>query len=167
MSRCPLDILMVFHTYVNVLDAGGLASVASKALAFRGRARQVEAHAPTLDEDASVKVLSPRAHRALDFSTVVVFALAPFVLGFGGSPAYLSITLASVHLIMTLATRFEAGAPGPVAFTRHGTVEVVVGVVLLTLPFVLGWAGTARFFFATMGVVILVVWLTTRYRDGG
>lgn len=111
-----------------------------------------------------MKVLGPRAHRALDFSTVVVFALAPFVLGFGGSPAYLSITLASVHLIMTLATRFEAGAPGPVALSLHGTVELVVGVALLILPFVLGWAGAARFFFATMGVLILSGWLTTRYR---
>lgn len=111
-----------------------------------------------------MKIIAPHSHRALDYSTVAVFALAPFVLGFGGAPAYLSITLAAVHLVLTLLTRFDAGGQPPVPLTLHGLIELVVGITLVVLPMLMGWMGTTRMFFMVMGVVILAVWLVTQYR---
>lgn len=100
----------------------------------------------------------------LDFVTVIIFAVAPSVLALSGPPAMLSYGLAAVHLLVTVTTAFP-GQPGrPLPLPAHGGLEAVVGVVLAVLPWAVGWVGTARAYFTVMGVVILVVWLVTRYR---
>lgn len=103
-------------------------------------------------------------HRVLDFVTVLAFALAPTLLGLSGVPAVLAYVLALVHLAMTLATRFSPQGAGPVALGLHGAVELLVGVVLAVLPWVVAWRGTPRAFYSTAGAVILVVWLCSNYR---
>lgn len=110
-------------------------------------------------------LLSPSAHRILDFVTVVAFAAAPALLGFGGLPAILAYVLAAVHLLMTLATRFPDAPSRPLPIGLHSFVELVVGVMLLILPWLLGWEPHAQVFFLAAGVVILAVWLGTRYTD--
>ena len=111
-------------------------------------------------------ILSPQAHRALDFLTVVAFALAPTVVPLTGPAAILAYVLAAVHLAMTLATEFPEGGRKPLPFRWHGLVEAVVGVTLIVLPFILGWTGAARTFYVAAGAVILGVWALTRYNAG-
>ena len=107
--------------------------------------------------------LSPQTHRVLDFLTVVAFALAPTVVQLTGPAAVLAYVLAGVHLTMTLATEFPEGRRKPLPFRGHGVVEAVVGVTLIVLPFITGWAGSARTFYVAAGAVILGVWALTRY----
>ena len=107
------------------------------------------------------KVLSPLVHGALDYATVAAFALAPSLLGLDGTAAVLSYLLAAVHLLMTLATDFPLGAVRTVPFRLHGTVELIVGAILVVLALVL--PETARLFFLAMGAAILLVWLLTDY----
>ena len=107
-------------------------------------------------------MIRPRAHRVLDMLTVVGFAVAPFILRLSGPAAWLAWVLAAVHLLMTLATAFPDGAPGPVPFRMHGIVELLVGIVLPVVPFVVGWTGAARWFYLVAGIVILLVWLGSR-----
>ncbi len=111
-------------------------------------------------------LLSPGVHRALDFVTVAVFALAPTVFGLVGWPAWISYALAAVHLLMTVLTRFP-GVAGPIPPKLHGMVELAVGVVLIVLPFVAGWTGAARWFFFAMGLVILAVRFLSSYAESG
>ncbi len=106
--------------------------------------------------------LSPRTHGILDYVTVAVFALAPVLLGLEGWAATASYVLAGVHLLMTLTTAFPLGVVRMVPFTLHGMVELIVGVALIALAFLV-FDGTGRVFFATMGVVILAVWAATDY----
>ncbi len=113
-----------------------------------------------------MRVLTPRVHRMLDFATVAAFALVPSLLGFAGLAATLSYGLAVVHLALTLATRFPGGA-GFVALPIHGVIELIVGVSLILLPLVMGWAGAARSFYVAAGLVILVVWALSAYADDG
>ncbi len=110
-------------------------------------------------------LLSPAAHRILDFVTVVAFAAAPTIVGFDGLPAILAYVLAAVHLIMTLATRFPDALSRPLPIGLHSFVELIVGVMLLILPWLLGWEPRAQTFFLSAGAVILLVWLGTRYTD--
>lgn len=107
-------------------------------------------------------LLSPRVHGYLDYATVLLFVLAPSVLGLVGLAATLSYVLAAVHLLMTLVTAFPMGMTSLVPFKLHGTVELVVGVVLVALAFLL-FEGTARGFYLVMGLVILAVWAATDY----
>ena len=108
-------------------------------------------------------MISPRAHGLLDAIVVAVFALAPSLLGLAGRAATLCYVLAGVHLAMTLLTDFPAGAARVIPFPLHGTVELIVGIVLPVLGLLL-FEDTARWFFVAMGVVILATWALTTYR---
>ena len=108
------------------------------------------------------KPLSPRAHGALDYAVVAVFALAPPVLGLDGLAAALSYALAAVHLLMTLATAFPLGVVALVPFRTHGAVEAAVGVGLLALALLL-FRDVAFVFFLAAGAAILAVWALTDY----
>ena len=107
-------------------------------------------------------LINARTHGVLDYAVVAVFALAPAVLGLVGLAATLSYLLAAVHLAMTLATAFPLGVAAVVPFRLHGTVELVVGAVLVALAFLL-FDGAARVFFLVMGLGILAVWAATDY----
>ena len=56
-----------------------------------------------------MRFISARIHGMLDFVVVILFLLGPLLMGLGGSPAAISYTLAVIHLVMTLMTRFPAG----------------------------------------------------------
>lgn len=114
-----------------------------------------------------MRVIPPKVHRVLDFLTAISFALAPTVLHLSGSAATLAYLLAATHLIVTLLTAFAEEAPGAVPLVAHGYVELGVGLLLATLPPLVGWQGAARVFYLVAGTVILVVWMLSRYEPEG
>ena len=112
-----------------------------------------------------MRILDARVHGVLDLITVVAFLLGPLLFGLGGSPAAIAYTLAIVHLVMTLLTRYPMGRWRVIPFPVHGIVELIVGVFLLILPSYAGYApgSPARKFYLGMGAVILIVWALTAY----
>lgn len=112
-----------------------------------------------------MNILTRAQHAGIDILTVVVFALAPLVLGLEGSAATLAYILAGIHLLMTLVTAGLPGSPGnflPLAL--HGLIEAAVGVVLGLI----GWLvydGTAQAFYLVMAALILLVFAITPYLD--
>ena len=81
-----------------------------------------------------MRILNARIHGVIDLVVVVVFLLAPMLVGLGGRPAAISYTLAVVYLVMVLMTRFPMGLWKTIPFFAHGIVELVIGVFLLILP---------------------------------
>lgn len=114
-----------------------------------------------------MKVFSPRTHGYLDFLTVVIFLLAPVILGLSDVPAYISYSLAVIHLIVTLISDFPFGIAKVIPFYIHGWIEWMVGPVLIVVPFVFGFDADviARNFYIVMGVIIIVIGGLTNYRD--
>jgi hypothetical protein len=112
-----------------------------------------------------MRILDARVHGVLDLITVVAFLLGPLLFGLGGSPAAIAYTLAIVHLVMTLLTRYPMGRWRVIPFPVYGIVELIVGVALLILPSYAGYApgSPARKFYLGMGAAILVVWALTAY----
>jgi hypothetical protein len=108
-------------------------------------------------------IINPLVHGYLDYFTVVVFLLAPSLLGLTGLAGTLAYALAVIHLAMTLITDFPLSIRKLVPFRLHGWVERIVGPVLLLLPFLLGFEGAARIFYFAIGVTIIVVGLLTDY----
>lgn len=110
-----------------------------------------------------MRILGPRAHGIIDWITVAIFVLAPTLASFDGAPAVLSYVLAIVHLGMSLLT---IGLPISVArivpLPVHGMVEAAVGVTLGVLGW-LAFTGAAQTFYLVMGVVILAVFVISRY----
>lgn len=94
---------------------------------------------------------------------VIVFLAAPILLGLSGTPAFLSYALAVIHLIVTLSTKFPDTGHKLLSLRAHGVIELVVGVVLIALPWVLGWTDNARNYYVTVGVILLIVWAGSNY----
>lgn len=111
-----------------------------------------------------MKIISPTQHGYLDYVTVVLFVVAPTLIGLTGMAGILAYALAGIHLAMTLVTDFPLGAAKLLPFTVHGWVERVVGPVLILLPFILGFDALARVFYIVIGIVIILVGLFTDYQ---
>lgn len=112
-----------------------------------------------------MKILSPRIHGYLDYLTVVIFLVAPLLLSLEGLSAVISYAFAVIHLLMTVLTDFSLGFAKMIPFKKHGWVETVVGPIVLLLPFIVGLYETARIFYITMGIIIIIVALLTDYKQ--
>ncbi len=113
-----------------------------------------------------MKILSPRTHGIVDYVTVLLFALAPTLFGLTGTAATLAYVLAAVHLVMTLVTVFPMGVAGVVPLQVHGIVEMLVAISLIGIGmFNFGTESTAGLFYLLVGLVILVVWVLSSYRE--
>jgi hypothetical protein len=111
-----------------------------------------------------MKIISPTLHGYLDYLTVLLFLVAPSLIGLTGMARTFAYALAGIHLAMTLVTDFPLGAAKLLPFTIHGWVERVVGPILIVLPFALGFEAPARGFYIVIGIVIILVGLLTDYR---
>lgn len=112
-----------------------------------------------------MKILNAKIHGYLDFVVVLVFLAAPTLLHLSALPGMISYALAGVHLLVTLVTDFPMGVLKVLPLKWHGIIELVVGPVLIALPFALGFGAepAAFYFYIANGVVILVVWFLTDY----
>jgi hypothetical protein len=123
--------------------------------------------APRKQQHALHRTVGGVSHGLIDYATVLLFAAGPSVAGFNGKQAMICYALAAVHLLLTLVTRFPLGAVKVVGFPIHGAIELIVGVLLILLPWLANFsAGVhSRNFFVAIGVLILVIWAITDYRD--
>jgi hypothetical protein len=110
-------------------------------------------------------ILPPNVHRILDYLAVIVFALAPSLFHLTGNTKMLAYALAVIHLVVTLATQFPGSVRRPLPYSAHGIIELVIGLALVCVPLIRHWTYDAGKFYPAMGVVILVIWAITRYRD--
>lgn len=112
-----------------------------------------------------MKIIAPTLHGVLDYTTVVLFAAAPSVLGLTGLAAGIAYALAGIHLLMTLVTALPLSPIKMLPLFFHGWVERVVGPVVIILPFVLGLQGVARTFYIAIGIVIVLVGILSDYES--
>jgi hypothetical protein len=112
-------------------------------------------------------MITSRAHGILDYLTVLIFALAPTLLTLSEMATILAYTLAAVHLLMTLFTGFSLSLIKIIPFQIHGYVELIVGLILAVGPWLTGgfFSPTGQLFFGVMGIVILIVWTLTTYKN--
>jgi hypothetical protein len=112
------------------------------------------------------KFLNDAIHGVLDYGVVIIFALAPSLLGITGPSATLCYLLAVVHLIVTILTDMPFGMKKLIPMQWHGHLELVVGLALVIAPWVLpDLLGSGQLFFTLMGAVIFFVWASSNYGD--
>ncbi len=111
--------------------------------------------------------IGPLMHGMIDYLVVIILAAGPSVSGFTGRQAGFCYLLAAVHLVLTLVTRQPLGVAKIVGLPIHGAIELLVGVLLLILPWIADFARgvLSRNFFVTAGFLILVIWALTDYRN--
>jgi hypothetical protein len=110
-----------------------------------------------------MKVISDETHALLDYLTVVIFALAPTMIGFSGLAAIVSYVLAVVHLAMTLVTDMPFSLAKLIPIKLHALVELVVGPALVVGGLLSPGLLPDRIFFVAMGAIVFGVWLLSSY----
>jgi hypothetical protein len=114
-----------------------------------------------------MRAIGPLVHGIIDYASVLVLAMAPTLAGFAGKQAMICYALAVVHLLLTLLTRFPLGLFRHVGFPIHGAIELIVGVLLIALPWLANFSAgiNSRNFFVSFGFLLLVIWALTDYRN--
>jgi hypothetical protein len=112
-----------------------------------------------------LKAIKAKEHGFLDYSVVLMFLAAPSILHFSNLPALISYNLGGIHLVLTMMADIPLGPMKFLPFQWHGRVEMVVGPLLIALPFLVGFGSepAAQYFFIVTGIVIMSVWLLTDY----
>ncbi|HKO55097.1 MAG TPA: hypothetical protein VJ276_04415 [Thermoanaerobaculia bacterium] len=105
-------------------------------------------------------------HGIIDYAMVIFLIAGPSVAGFRGRQAAICYALAAVHLILTLVTRFPLGALKVLGFPLHGGIELIVGLLLVVLPWLASFSAglKSRNFFVAVGLLIILIWFLTDYR---
>lgn len=114
-----------------------------------------------------MKILSPRVHGYLDYLAVLYFLAAPSLFGFTGLPATVFYVVAAAYLVLTLLTAYPLGVVKAIPFPLHGGIELLTGIALIALPWILGFANTdeiARNLYVASGAALFVLWLVSDYR---
>lgn len=114
------------------------------------------------------KPISPLLHGVLDYSTVALTALAPTLFGFGPTGTAVAYALAVGYLVVSLLTRYPLGVVKAIPLTVHTTIEVVLAVLLVALPWLLGFAddtAARNYLFFLVALTFVVVPLTRTEGD--
>ena len=114
-----------------------------------------------------MRVIGAFSHGVIDYLMVILLAVGPGVAGFHGPQATMCYGLAVVHFLLTIITRFPLGVLKTLPFWLHGTVEIIVAVLLVILPWLANFSKgvLSRNFFIAIGVLIAVIWALTDYRS--
>ncbi len=109
------------------------------------------------------KPITPFVHGVLDYATAATVASAPFALGFPKPARRLCESLAAGYTGLSASTDYPLGAVRKVPFKAHGASELVIGLALPALPWMLGFSehrAARNFCFALAGLTFAVAALT-------
>lgn len=112
-----------------------------------------------------MKFISPKIHGVIDYLVVLFLLASPWFFGFSGLLAIFTYALGAVHLVLTILTNFSFGIIKIIPFPVHGTIEFLVGVVLIVLAYTLFENEIeGKLYYVIFGTVVLLTWLFTDYK---
>ncbi len=107
-------------------------------------------------------------HGAIEYAAGVLLIVAPFLFAFDSTAATAaSVVLGLGLLAFTAMSRLPTGLVASISTGVHVTVDVVLAVVLVALPFLLGFTeeGAPTALFITLGVLHLLITIATRFPE--
>lgn len=105
-------------------------------------------------------------HSAVEYAAAVLLVAAPFLFGFDSDTAkWTSIALGVVVLLVAVISRSPLGIAKALPVSAHATLDYVLAVVLVLVPFILGFADDtdAVTFFVLLGVAHAALSLLTAF----
>ncbi|MBR0834974.1 hypothetical protein JQ612_17435 [Bradyrhizobium manausense] len=99
-------------------------------------------------------------HAYLDYPVAASLIALPFVLGLGGSnpsAKWIAVVTGVAAVILTFFTNHRTGVVRIIPFSFHVAVDALVGIIFVTVPFVLGFSGLEAWYYWANGGALLVV----------
>jgi len=113
--------------------------------------------------------IPPFVHGVIEYAVAALFIVAPFVFDFEETSATAaSIVVGLVLLAFTAVSELPTGLVKSISVGVHVLADIVLAVLLVALPFVLGFRDdetAATALFITVGVLHLLVTIATRFRS--
>ena len=115
------------------------------------------------------KPISPELHGVLDYSTVLMTAAAPSLLGFSDRASKVCYALAGGYLVVSAFTDYPLAVRRLIPFPAHGASEGTLGAALPMLPKLLGFEEdtAARNFLLGLTAITAVVATLTDWTGAG
>jgi hypothetical protein len=105
-------------------------------------------------------------HGIIEYAVGVLLIAAPFLFGFDETAATAAAVVVGLALLAFTATSaLPTGLVKSISMGVHVTVDVVLAVLLVAMPFLLGFTdeGPPTALFITLGVLHLMVTIGTRF----
>jgi len=91
-----------------------------------------------------MKFITKRIHAYLDYPVALALIGLPFLLHLGESHSFaltLSVMVGVAAFVLTLLTDHHLGAVKVLSYKLHLTVDFLVGITFVVVPFILGFKG--------------------------
>ena len=110
--------------------------------------------------------LTSKIHGIIDYVVVLFLWLSPSLFGLPDTTALFTYLLGSVHLVLTLITKFEMGLIKILPFKIHGLIELIVSIALIGAALILGnmEGDLARNFYIGFAIAVFLTWAITDYK---
>ena len=99
-------------------------------------------------------------HAYLDYPVAASLIALPFVFSLGGSnpsAKWVAVVTGVAAIILTFFTDHKTGVIRIIPFPFHVAVDALVGIIFVTVPFVLGFTGLDAWYYWANGGALLVV----------
>lgn len=115
---------------------------------------------------AVMRSIGAVSHGIIDYVLAGLLLFGPEIAHFAGRQAIWCRVLGGILLIVSLLTRYPLGAFRVIGFISHGIIELVLGAVVLVLPWTRGFSAgvLSRDFFVSIAILLLLVWTLTDFR---
>jgi hypothetical protein len=115
-----------------------------------------------------MKFIPSRIHGVLDYLVGALLIFAPQFFDFDPIPAArnICIALGAGAILYSLLTAYELGAFKLIPFRVHLGLDIASGLLLLTSPWLFGFADQTLGFHVTLGAIEVVTALSTRPAPG-
>ncbi|MGI9350365.1 MAG: SPW repeat domain-containing protein [Rhizobiaceae bacterium] len=107
-----------------------------------------------------MRFITKTIHAYLDYPVAIGLFAMPFIFGLGASNPlafWLSAATGIAAFILTLLTDHQLGVFRVLPYRFHLAVDFLVGLVFITAPSLLGFAGLDAYYYWFLGATVLVV----------
>ena len=121
---------------------------------------QITQHANQSSTHFDPRFVTKTMHAYLDYPVAASLIALPFVFRLGGSnpsAKWVAVVTGVAAIILTFFTDHKTGVIRIIPFSFHVAVDALVGIIFVTVPFVLGFTGLDAWYYWANGGALLVV----------
>jgi len=107
-----------------------------------------------------MKFITKRIHAFLDYPVAIALIVLPFLIGLGQTnnlALWISVLTGIAAFILTVLTDHHLGIIKVVSYKLHLTVDFIVGLTFVLVPFLLSFKGIDAYYYWINGATVLLV----------
>lgn len=108
-----------------------------------------------------MRFISRKLHAVLDYLSVIILIVLPFIMGFEGISKWVAIFVGLMILAMSMLTDYEGGFSKAISMKIHLSADVITGFFLALSPWILNFSNQIYLPHLLMGILAISAGLFT------